>query len=160
MYIFFVMHAHSSVLYWGPSILALLGEADALMNLKLKNALLHKPVESLVSAPCKICCCVRVGLEGCKWCHTYFMTSFDSSQGSGQMNFGLHLPALGVFLQIRPAGANQIGRWQRYEMSPPSLPSQRFGSTGQLSWISQSNNLYEIRVQLWALSPSFLVWLC
>lgn len=78
--------------------MALLVEAEALMNLTLKNALLHKIVESLVSAPCKICCCVWVGLEGCKWCHAYSMTSFDSSDVLGRMNFGLHLRALGVFL--------------------------------------------------------------
>lgn len=41
-----------------------------------------------------------------------------------------------------------------------SSAKSTFSSTGQLAWISQSNRLYEIRVQLWASSPRFLVWLC
>lgn len=41
-----------------------------------------------------------------------------------------------------------------------SSAKSTFSSTGQLAWISQSNRLCEIRVQLWASSPRFVVWLC
>ena len=129
-------------LHWGTSIFALLGDEFDTEECSFAHA----------SGEFGWCtqwnllqsCCLPVQVaNGVKHIPWHLLTA-----ATGWMDFGLHLCTWRVFLWVRSAGENQPGRWQRYDVSPFSLPSQFFGSIGQLSWIFQSNKLYEIRVQL------------